>query len=437
MRNAFLVIAVLGTLPLHAGEYDELNRLPPIDQEIEQASAAAAVPNAAEPGAAEPQYYTFNELKGEMKKFTWTMGDFKITPFGYIACSGVYETEKSVTGEYTLYVISPDVQGEDGFYVDAKASRFGLDLAGPSVPWLADAKLGGRLEFDFEGPFINSNQGTILFRQGYIEAKNEDYRILVGQAWEVMSPLYPMMLLYVPGSGGGNLGYRKAQVRGERYYHLSDELLLTCQGALTGNVVWDFTGDPYIEGQHTGWPILEGRVATTVGERQGPGARPVTIGFSGHIGQQEFDFHPPLDPVDDLVRQTWSANIDFCWPITSRLNFQLEAFTGSNLGAYMGGVLQGIDRETHRAIRSRGGWFDFGYRWTDQWHTHAGYSIDDPINGDLTSGRTYNHFIFGNVMYDVTKNFLLGLELSSWKTLWVDQRPGNSLRCEFMVKYGF
>lgn len=407
---------------------------PPYDPQVQQATVESPVA----PGEGLEEYYSRDELRGEMKKWTWTKGDFRITPFGYIACSTIYETEKSVTGEYTLYVISPDVQGEDAFYIDPKSSRFGLDVAGPNVPWLADAKFGGRVEFDFQGPFINANEGTVLFRQGYCEVKNEDFRILLGQAWEVLSPLYPMMLLYVPGCGGGNLGYRKAQIRGERYWQLSDELLLTGQGAFTGNVVWDFTGDPTIAGQHAGWPVLEGRVATTFGQRSGPDARPITLGFSSHIGEQEFDFRPPNpDPVNDLNRRTWSVNLDFSWPITRRLALQCEVFTGSNLGAYMGGVLQGIDRNTRRAIRSTGGWFDVGYKWTDQVHTHAGYSIDDPINGDLTTGRTYNHFIFGNVMYDMTKNLMFGLEVSSWKTLWVDQSPGNSVRFEFMVKYGF
>lgn len=176
----------------------------------------------------------------------------------------------------------------------------------------------------------------------------------------------------------------------------------------------------------------------TFGPRTGPDALPITLGFSGHIGQQEFDFLPPNpDPVDDLVRRTWSANVDFSWPIAHRLFFQCEAFMGENLGAYMGGVLQGIDRGTRRGIRSRGGWFDLGYHWTDKLHTHGGYSIDDPIDSDLTPGRKYNHFIFGNVIYDVTKTCMLGLEVSSWKTLWVDQRPGDSVRIEFLVKYGF
>jgi hypothetical protein len=430
MRIASLAAVVPVLLVVSSLGADE-PELPLVDEAVQPAMAESLAPS-------HEQYASLDDLRGEYKKLSWTWGDFRITPYGYLACNTIYETAQSVTGEYTLYVVSPDVQRGDAFYIDAKCTRLGLDVGGPPVGWFGDAKVGGRVEFDFQGPYINANDGKVLFRQGYCEIKNDDYRLLLGQAWEVLSPLYPMMLLYVPGCGGGNMGYRRAQFRGERYIRFSDEMMLTCQGSLNTSLVSDFAGDPTIAGDHDGWPALEGRAAMTFGQRTGPDARPITLGFSGHIGEQVFDFRPPNpDPVDDLVRRTWSANVDFSWPITRRMTLQCEAFMGENLGAYMGGILQGIDRQTRRGIRSRGGWVDLGYRWTDQLQTHAGYSIDDPIDGDLTSGRKYNQFIFGNVMYDVTKSLMFGLEISSWKTLWVNQSPGDLVRCEFMVKYGF
>jgi len=72
-------------------------------------------------------------------------------------------------------------------------------------------------------------------------------------------------------------------------------------------------------------------------------------------------------------------------------------------------------------------------------HSHFGYGIDDPNNADLTlvGSRAYNQFYFGNISYDITKSFLAGIELSSWRTLYVGQLPGDSVRCEFVMKYGF
>ena len=126
-------------------------------------------------------------------------------------------------------------------------------------------------------------------------------------------------------------------------------------------------------------------------------------------------------------------------PITERFGVQGEFFTGENLGAYLGGILQGVDLTTTQTICSTGGWIDFWYDWNCRWHSHAGYTIDDPFDEDLSaaSARIYNQAYYANLTYDVTKKFMLGFEVSSWKTLYKAQRPGESVRCEFVAKYGF
>ena len=66
-----------------------------------------------------------------------------------------------------------------------------------------------------------------------------------------------------------------------------------------------------------------------------------------------------------------------------------------------------------------------------------GFSLDDPFNQDLTSGRTYHHCYFANLLYDVTDKFMVGVDVSSWKTLWVDRRPGDLVRFDFQAQYNF
>ena len=121
------------------------------------------------------------------------------------------------------------------------------------------------------------------------------------------------------------------------------------------------------------------------------------------------------------------------------MGFQAEFYTGANLGAFYGGVGQGIDSVTLDPIRDTGGWFEVWYDWTPRLHSHVGYSIDDPLNSDLhaTGERSYNQFYFGNLIYDVTKQFQVAFEVGSWKTLYVGQLPGEAVRCEFMAKYCF
>ena len=243
------------------------------------------------------------------------------------------------------------------------------------------------------------------------------------------------MLLYSVGWDGGNIGYRRAQIRGERYFAFSDVSLVTAQLSVNPQVFVDTNSAKTMTGEPSNWPVVEGRTAWTIGER-GKGALPITVGLSGHIGEQEFDI---TGGSQDNRRRTWSGNIDFRMPIIERLGVQAECFTGENLGTFLGGIGQGIDPVQWNTIRSTGGWCEIWYDWTPSLHSHVGYSVDDPNNNDVITvgGKNYNQFYYGNLSYDLTKTFLIGMEVSSWKTVYVGQLPGDSVRCEFVAKYGF
>jgi len=240
------------------------------------------------------------------------------------------------------------------------------------------------------------------------------------------------MLMYSVGWDGGNIGYRRAQVRGERYLAFSDVSLVTAQLSINQQVFEDATAP--LTSEPSNWPVLEGRVAWTVGQR-GQGCLPITVGLSGHVGEEDSNHTGSAD----VHARTWSANIDVRVPITARFGVQGECQVGENLGAFLGGIGQGVDPTFFNTIRDAGGWIELWYDWTACLHSHVGYSVDDPNNNDLHSAaqRSYNQFYYGNLTYDLTKNFLVGVEVSSWKTLYVDRLPGDSVRCEFVAKYGF
>jgi hypothetical protein len=416
-------------------------RLPAVDVVPANMAATPAPP---EVGPQE-EYFTLDELRGEMKKFAWKKGEFTIIPYGFLWGNMVYSTERTSPGSYTLFAQSATSQPEGEFIVDARNTRLGIDVAGPQIPFFNCAKGGGKVEIDFQNsPLVSStgvptteNKATLLLRHAYAEVKNDEFRLLAGQTWDVISPLMPGMLMYSVGWDGGNIGYRRAQFRGERYLAFSDTSLVTAQISANQQVLEDATTT--IKGETSNWPILEGRTAWTVGER-GKGCLPITFGMSGHVGEEQFDYAVLNQPIiPNNRRRTWSGNLDLRVPVTERLGFQAECFTGENLGAFLGGIGQGIDPVGLNTIRASGGWCEVWYDWTPTLHSHVGYSVDDPNDHDVitTGGKTYNQFYFGNVSYDVTKNFLIGMEVSSWKTIYVNQLPGDSLRCEFVAKYGF
>jgi hypothetical protein len=98
-------------------------------------------------------------------------------------------------------------------------------------------------------------------------------------------------------------------------------------------------------------------------------------------------------------------------------------------------------------IRDTGGWAEFWYDWNTQLHSHVGFGIDNPNDNDFLVGRTYNSFVFTNLMYDITKKFSTGFEVSYWKTSYMDRggalilpgptEQGNSVTLDWMFKYGF
>lgn len=395
------------------------------------------------------------EIAAEAKKTAWTKGDFKIVPYGFLWTSMISETSRTTPGSYTVWVPSADDQGESAFFLDPRRTRLGLNVEGPRIPYFHCAKSGGTVEIDFQSPVTSDfeNRATVHLRHAYWEVKDDNFRFLVGQNWDIISPLYPSTLNYSVGWDGGNIGYRRALVRFDRHFYPSSGLKLTGEIGIAADVVTDLATTPGVRREPSDWPVIEGRLAATLGPR-GKGCRNVVIGLSGHVGEQGFDFFDSvpaalnplgLPPQDDVRIITWSMNMDVLVPITDRLTFKGEYFNGENLGTFLGGIGQGVCPCRRQAIRANGGWAELGYDITSRWHSHVGFGIDDPnVEADALLGRKYNQFIFTNMTYDLTKKLNVGLEVTFWKTLYYEARPGlttpapgESTVFEFVARYGF
>ncbi len=428
MRGILVWIALLTCWPAallaeEVGPSPSAPSSPPLDAPADEAENVQAEKES-----------SLDELRADVKKEVWKKGDFSITPYGILYFNTVYASQRTSPGSYTLFVHSASLEPESEFVVDARTTRLGLDVIGPSLPTFHGAQSGGRVEIDFQNSLLSTeNRATLLLRHAYGEIKNEEFRLVFGQTVDVISPLMTGTLQYGAGRDVGNIGYRRAQLRVERFFALSDTFLTTAQFSINQQVFED--GNTTINGETPSWPILEGRMGWTLGPR-GKEDLPWVIGLSGHIGEEQAD----IDGVGFNQRhRTWSGNIDLDLPLSDRFGVQAEYFVGENLGAFVGGIGQGVDPTTLRPIRSRGGWIMLRYDWTPSLHTRVGYSVDDPWNEDIVTvgKKTYNQSIFGNVSYDVTQKLMVGLEVSSWKTLYRDLLPGEAVRCEFVIKYGF
>lgn len=383
----------------------------------------------------------------------WQKGAYRIVPYGVGWVNLAYDTSRTQSGPFTIFAQSEDVEGESGFSVNARSSRFGVRVSGPEI---FGGESSGRVEFDFFGAAQTENRAGILLRHAYGEFVGENWRAVGGQTNDVISPLIPNMQNYTPGWGAGNIGYRRAQSRFEWWEDFAETGRVTLQGSINQTIVTDFATDPLTGGEDAGWPTIMGRIAfrpesgvrsatTQAGCRPQSGYIPPgpnsalrpEIGLSGHIGREQVDFTiAPL--ADDRQFTSWSFNVDVFAPVTERFGFQGEFFIGEVLGTFQGGIIQGIDPDLRRGIRSTGGWGEVWHHVTDDVHTHAGFGIDDPVNSDLSAGRrSQNHFWFANIVHDVTDLFSVGFEVSYWKTKFVGLTDGEAVRIETVMKYRF
>lgn len=389
--------------------------------------------------AQSPEFFTLGELREEMKGLSWVKGNTKITPYGLLWGSVSYDTARTTPRRFALWVPTPEDEGESQFVIDTRRTRLGVDLEGPEIAMFGGARFMGRVETDFYGRFITENQPDMRLRHAYGEFKNDDFRVMAGQTWDLISPLLPQTVNFPVGWAAGNIGFRRMQVRLDRYFHPSDDMVFEVAGAIADSVVNNFVSLEGAQRETSNWPLLEGRVGIKLSKLT-QSSSPVAIGISGHIGEEGFDFTVDSPPAADDVRvRTWSFNVDARIPITDRCGIQGEFFTGENLATFLGGIVQGVDPTTRDGIQSTGGWIEAWYDWTPKWHSHAGFSLDDPKNRDLTtaSARTYNRFFYINTSYDVTKNLNFGMEISDWKTEFLGQDEGSAVRFEFAGRYKF
>lgn len=387
-----------------------------------------------------------------LEDFAWTKGEFRIVPYGAFWADMIFATERTVPTPHSLYVQSRSTEGEPVYVFDARRTRLGLDFYGPGINLLGVQKSTGRVEIDFRGEFVTENRATVLLRHAYWAAKNDRYRVLVGQHFDVISPLFPGMLDYSIGYLGGNIGFRRAQVRVERYVPLG-QATLTVQASLNQNIVTDFPTDTGVRREPTALPLLQARAAIAT---EFDDNRTATLGFSGHIGETGFDFLAPgppplsLPPEDDARFITWSMNVDVHLPLSDRFGLQGEFFTGANLSTFLGGIGQGVCPCLRMPIRATGGWGEVWYDVAEWMHWHVGYGVDDPEDSDSFLGRVHNYFIFANVVFDVTNRLVTGFEVRYLRTRFHDLRvgqvpddeltafrPGEAVTFDWMIKFSF
>ena len=411
-------------------------------------------------------YVTKEEFESTLKKMTWKKGDFSFTPYGILWVNTAYDTSATIPGEFSLYSQSKELDGEPYYALDARTSRIGLFIDGPEIESLPGTKVRGVFEVDFQGLCNTSrNKGGLQLRKAFVEFVNKEKqsKIVIGEDWEIISPLYPQMLAYLPGGFAGNIGYRRAQIRYEKGHTLSCNFKTLSQIGLADDFIGDYTTTAGVSGKPSGVPLVEARYAVSLWEQARCGL-PITLGFSGHYGQDRYNFSPIAGTYLDTAEKnktikTWSLNFDLDFPLNKKLRLQGEYYYGENLSTFCGGINQGVDLIRREGIRDQGAWMALQTKISDHLTNNTGYNIDTPIEDDLvgtvlptngiTYARTKNQVIFTNFLYNWSAALMTGIELSYWKTdfrkadissetpVFLPMKAGETFRTELVMKYTF
>ena len=370
------------------------------------------------------------------KQPLWSNLDIQF--YGYIKGDASYDNSRVNSGNYIAWVENEGSNSnDDEFNLTANETRLGVKINGPKGENL---ETSGQVEFDFFGNYASENKAKIQMRHAFLNLywPDKDLSVLAGQTWDVISPLNPGTLNYTVLWFGGNIGYRRPQIRVTKDHMLSGDMSLKFQGAISrtiGRVSLDQDSSSE-SGEDNGFPTVQARVGFTFPWLS---AGATTLGVSGHVGKEEYD-----TGSGDRDFDSWSINVDFLQPITSWMTLKAEVFKGENLDSYFGGINQGVrevgDPATSydKEIASKGGWCAASLGPWDQWRFNAGIGIDDVDAGDVNSGdRTLNRAVFANAIYALNKHTDVGLELSQWRTDYKGSGDAEDVRVQASLKYKF
>ena len=356
-------------------------------------------------------------------------GSLPLSVYGHLRLDGSFDDSRTNYGNTAMWVLPEQVDDDEEFNLTARHTRLGLVLNAPKTEGI---KADGRVEVDFYGK-EDEISNNLRLRHAYFTLGFEDnWRVLAGQTDDVHAPLSAKTLNTCVGWGVGNLGYRRPQIRVEKWFGI-DERKLTLQLAAARPYSADHDKDGADDGEDAGTPDMQARVACKF---PGLTAKPAEVGFGGHWGRREVAF---AGFEDDY--HSWSLALDVSLPLFEKLALQCELWTGEFLDGYRGGIRQGFNFTDGEPIESKGGFAQLMYTPSKRWKVFTGVGIDDPEDSTLTGGakpmRSRNQMVFFNLRRSLTKNVWLGLEYQRLVTRYKDSADADDNRFQTTFCYGF
>ncbi len=351
-------------------------------------------------------------------------GKSRLKIFGSLSALSVFSTDRPFAPGMPLFLLpaSPFGLNTNTFDIHGRQSNIGATFIGPEANGFTPSATF--VSFIANDTLTGDSYGFLPYN-AFGELKNDDWRFAAGLQNDVFNPRKPTSISLAAMFTTGNTGSFRSQARIERFIKPSDASEYTIQVALSDPIQSVFGSRDLRIQEDNGWPNVEGRVSTGLGQAEtlvgNRKARPFELGSSAFVGQIRTtrSILAPQDPQSPIrnVVDCWGFGIDTAVNLTSSIGFQGELFTGAGLGEYNGGIGQTFDSATREAIRSSGGWGEVFAYLTPMLHIHSGYGIDSPFRrvGD-TFALTQNQTFFTNIVWNWSKNIQISNQVDYRKT---------------------
>lgn len=355
----------------------------------------------------------------------------KLSFYGFLRLDTLFDTGRTNFATVPFYVESPSDPNKKGtgdqqVTIHPRNTRFGINFASGSKPekW----SVTGKLEIDWHNTYNTTPESRPAprIRHAYLQLQRKDHSVLLGQTWDVISPLLPSPNDDSVLWNTGNLGDRRPQIRFS-YAPKEKPFSWTVALGLTGAVdAKDLDGNKVRDGEDSGLPNIQCRLAWKT--------KDATFGLWGHYawertakavgGKTHFNSH--------------SVGLDLQWNIAPRWTLQGEIWAGRNLSDFRGGIAQGINASTGNEIASKGGWLELGYDVSPKHRIAVGYALDDPNDSDVPNGgRTKNSAWYLHNRFKLSDGVILGVNYLFWKTKWKGLATGTNHRVGVFVQHNF
>lgn len=313
----------------------------------------------------------------------------------------------------------------NGLTIHPRLTRLGM-VANKSLG--TNESITGEVEVDFQNGGSESRE-LLRLRHAYIDYKKNDFSILVGQTWQIVSRLNPTVNADTLMWGAGNTGDRSPQIRLAYKSHFQNEIKTTIEVGVQQVGTVDNKGQAKTNFGDT--PAFEGRIAL-----QTPSwtQNNIHLALGGHKGKETL----AEKGFGKKEFEQYGIFTELELPITNNTNIRGEYFKGKNISDLRGGILFGVNPITDEEVETTGYWIESTMKASNNILLSLGLSADKPNQSQVSDGfPSLNESMWGTIHYTYKKDILLGLEYIKWATEYKNDQRLVANRVNGFAKWSF